>query len=185
MRIEIQNDNVICIAEDWKNLQRNEREFLSKSFFNAIWTEFTKDGNLMMGKGSSNAIGLYQRLKSIIYLAECYGIELTDEVGQYEERLKAEMEQERIKLEQAHAAKMLRERWEARKLTGCDYCKYSEQVGAAWFRCKLSGDELNCRVSSVYDYERQTLDLFHECGVPNEHCKDYFKDEIIETGGTV
>lgn len=177
MKIEMRNGEVVCVAEDWKNLSSNESNYLANCYWTAIWTGLTEDGNLRFNS-TGDTYEVKRRLAGAIAHAKNAEVEVTPEIGEYFRQLTLRASEAYEKQQKAHKAELLRERWENRKKTGCDNCPYCEEVGDAWFRCRLSGDELDCRIGSVYNHYSQMLELFHESGIPNEHCKDYYVEEI-------
>lgn len=180
MRIEVQNGEVVCVAEDWNALEKHEREFLSDCYWNACWTDFTAEGNLSMRK-VSDVNAAYTVVFSIISNAEKYGIEVSEDVVAYKEALAEQKKTAYAREAQARAAELRRANWKARKSQGCDFCQYCKRLGDASFQCLYSGDELDCRIGQYWDGRRGVYELFHESGEPNEHCKDFYKEEIQKT----
>ena len=177
MRVEIENGIVVCGTDsDWKALPENEHDFLSKCY--PWWQGFTESGKLMWFKFNPNATAqtkAYAMNMMIIYAKE-RSIEVTDEVKGLYSELKEAAEEELILQERLAFLECKRRTWEYRQRTGCEDCNSCERIGDGWFRCKYSGDELEARFSEVWDPVTQCMLMFHEVGIPNTHCKDYYQE---------
>ena len=184
LRVFVKNDKVVCGCEDWNALQANERKFLSDCYWTACWTDFDGDGNLTMYEPAS-AFERRRTILNIEYNAKNNGIEVSDEVRAYAETLEQAAKEEQERARKAQEAQAARERWESRKKDGCDDCGYCQRMGDGWFKCKYSGDELDSRMSERWDGLRGVYELFYEVGVPNERCKDFYRETVKrKTEGT-
>ncbi len=178
MRIEMENGTVVCAAENWKTLSYDEHKFLSDCYGYAVWVDFTASGKLKMqmpGK-AWHAQRVAQLLRIMLAFAKAHNIEVRECVNSFYNEWKAKADEEKAQEEKLAYIESLRQRWESRQRTGCADCRECERIGDAWFRCKHSGDELDTRFSEVYDPVTQCMLIFHEVGVPNEHCKDYYQE---------
>ena len=179
MRIELKDGKVVCLADDWKNLSPEERKFLSAESWTMTWNwgkdEF--DGVLVM-RECINARSKVTLLHNTFNNAKENGVEISEETRKFlnDQYQAALAEEERNRQDQ----EAIRRRflWKNRQENGCDGCPFKEQIGDGDFQCKFSGDLLDSRFMSVWNMEHQCQDIFHETGVPNEHCKDFYKEEI-------
>lgn len=176
MRIDYINDKFVCVADDWNRLERNERLFFVGSF---AWEGFDSNGHLKMYEHTSNLSNLhaYSRL---LHYAELCEIAITDTAKKkaqemfdyYTEQVNINHEK-RLREEQARFRK---ETWERRKRDGCGMCKNLLKTGDCDFKCKYSGDMLNTMFYDEYNPITNVYEMFHETGVPNEHCKDFVSE---------
>lgn len=182
MRVEIENGVVICGTDsDWKNLPDNEHEFLHKCY--TFWEGFTKEGKLKWHELYSSRPDTDEwRFRQMISYAESCGVEVSEEVREHYRAIKEKAEEYRIIKERQYFLEAKRRTWEQRERNGCEGCRECARIGDGWFRCRYSGDDLEARFSEVYDPATQCMIIFHEVGIPNAHCKDYYQ-ERKEFGG--
>lgn len=174
MKLKFENDLLLCIAEDWKKLEYNEKSFLSKIAFECI-TYLNDNGDLQFMLKGYKLDSKILVVKRILALAKEYFIEIDESVEVYlQELLKQEKEEEDLYLKQ-YKLECKERMWAHRQKVGCEGCEHSKRYGDAWFGCGLSGDDLNVRIAEFYNYKTKCNELFHETGIPNEHCKDFFQ----------
>ena len=175
MRVEIENSAIVCGTDsDWKKLPDNEREFLYKCY--TMWEGFTKTGKLKWYETNSSAGTKEERYRRMLRNAESCGVEVAQEVLEVIQALKAQAEDERILAERLAFLEAKRKAWERRERVGCEGCQNCERIGDGWFKCHYSGDDLEARFSEIYDPVTQCNLMFHEVGIPNAHCKDYYQE---------
>lgn len=176
MKVEIENGILVCGTDsEWKNLPENEHEFLHDCF--GFWEGFTKEGKLRWYElHTSNSETLEWRMRHMLLYAKTYDVEVTDEVRALYAEIKERADEERRLKRQAEILESKRRKWEYRERTGCADCRLCERIGDGWFRCQHSGDELEVRFSEVWDPVSKSMIIFHEVGVPNVHCKDYYQE---------
>jgi hypothetical protein len=178
LRVEVENGIIVCGTDsDWKNLPENEHEFLYKCY--GFWVGFTKNGKLLHSSTTKSADLQELFMRRMINAAETCGVEVTEEVREIYKDWKARAEEDRIIQEWLAFMESKRKTWEYRERTGCDGCRECERIGEGWFRCKRSGDDLEARFSEVWDPVTQCMVIFHEVGVPNAHCKDYYQERKL------
>ena len=181
MRIETSESQIVCVADDWKELSKSERDFLSDCYWRGIWVGFDGLGRLIMRV--QTAVEMLQKIKTVIYRAIEHGVEYSPEIEQLKEKYEELAKTEREKEEAAKAIAFKKERWKNRKERACVNCPYCVRLGDGWFQCRYSGDELGSRFIETYNPAIQAMELFYEVGEPNEHCKDYINERIVEFGG--
>lgn len=176
MRVEIEQGIVVCDTDsDWKDLPENEHEFLYKCY--SYWEGFTKSGKLKWYKLSSNRAETEEwRMRSMITHAYTCNVEVSQDVLREFERIKEQAKEELLLKERLAFLESKRRKWATRERDGCEGCMDCIRVGDGWFKCGYSGDDLETRFSEVWDPVTQCMIIFHEVGVPNAHCKDYYQE---------
>lgn len=179
MRVEVENGIIVCGTDsDWKNLPENEHEFLAKCY--PWWQGFTENGKLKWYKFNTDRAETHEySMRRMLAYAETCEVEVTEEVREIYKDWKARAEEDRIIQERLAFLESKRKTWESRERTGCDGCRECERIGEGWFRCKHSGDDLEARFSEVWDPVTQCMVIFHEVGIPNAHCKDYYQERKL------
>ena len=177
MIVDVKNEDIVCIADDWKALQDNERKFLSQCYFNGVWTHFDDGGRLVMRK-EDDAARQEKIIHAMGYAAEQNNIKVSEGVADLLLIVKEKQKKEEERRIAEKIIEMKRSSWEYRQKRGCEGCRMCKVVGDASFVCGYSGDDLDCRFAEVWNLELKMMDIFHEVGVPNEHCKDYFGERI-------
>lgn len=178
MKVEVENGIIVCGTDsDWKNLPENEHNFLYKSY--GFWVGFTKNGKLKHSSITKSTDLQEWSMRGMLLAAEMCEVEVTEEVREIYKDWKARSEEDRIIQERLAFMELKRKTWERRERTGCDGCRECERIGEGWFRCKHSGDDLEARFSEVWDSVTQCMVIFHEVGIPNAHCKDYYQERKL------
>ena len=178
MRVEVENGIIVCGTDsDWKQLPENEHNFLYKCY--GFWVGFTKNGKLQHSPTTRSADLQEWSMRGMLLAAETCGVEVTEEVRKLYAELKEKAAEELLLKERLAFLEMKRKTWESRERTGCDGCRECERIGDGWFRCKHSGDDLEARFSEVWDPVTQCMVIFHEVGIPNAHCKDYYQERKL------
>ena len=179
MKVELENGIIVCGTDsDWKQLPENEHEFLSKCY--PWWQYFTESGKLKWFKFNTDRAATHEyAMRRMIKHAETCKVEVTEEVRELYKTWNERAEEDRVLQERLAFLEGKRRAWEYRQRTGCADCKSCERIGDSWFRCKYSGDDLEVRFSEVWDPVTQSMIMFHEVGVPNAHCKDYYQERKL------
>ena len=176
MKIEIENGEVVCsTTSDWKRLPENEHKFLSDCYTYAIWTSFTASGKIKM-RVQEKAKYAVELFRMMFVCAKAHEIEIAQEVVELWQEWKQKAAEELLLEERLAFLEGKRKAWERRQRDGCDGCQHCERIGESWFRCKYSGEDLTARFSEVWDPVTRCMIIFHEVGVPNAHCKDYYQE---------
>lgn len=178
MRVEVnEKKELVCVAEDWKKLTEAEHKFLTACYWDLIWSAFTEDGALKFYQAYSGFNNV-RRLKKMLSHAKEFNITVNENVNEYvsafERKEKAKREQEELERE----IEMRKTVWKNRKERGCMHCSYCQQLGDGYFKCLYSGDDLDSRFMEEYNPIIKAMEIFHEVGEPNEHCKYYFGEQI-------
>lgn len=176
MKVEIENGILVCWTDnEWKQLSEKEHEFLYKCF--GYWEGFTKDGKLRWYElHTSDAETLERRMRLMLLYADMYDVDVSEAVREQYTEIKARADEEQRLKRQAELLEAKRRKWEYRERTGCADCRMCERIGSGWFRCNHSGEELEARFCEVWDPKSRSMIMFHEIGVPNAHCKDYYQE---------
>lgn len=178
MRIEVRNGKIV-IAGDFENFPHSVRAFFHECYFLNMWVGNPVDGFLTFnGREDTDIKTQYEWLKTLFEYSYKFGIERTEEVESVFKEITEKYFEYRKQEDKILEVQRRREFWEIRQKNGCDLCQYCQKFGDGDFKCLLSGDYLDIRISSVYNYELGIEEMFHESAVPNNHCKDFFKDEI-------
>lgn len=176
MRVDVNERNdLVCIAEDWKQLTKEEHDFLSDCFWQVIWTGFTEDGYLKFNASESN-YNNYRRINTMLFHAKSHGVAVGESVREYLQAIDEKAREEQRQADFEREIELKKTVWKNRKETGCMHCKYSIQVGDGDFTCGYSGDELDFKFTEVYNPDTKAMEIFYEVGKPNNHCKDYFEE---------
>ncbi|MBQ9113880.1 MAG: hypothetical protein IJY05_03050 [Clostridia bacterium] len=175
MRVDYINGKIVCVADDWNALTNRERDFLRDCYWSAIWTNFNADGHLEMGDRSS-ARSYVRAFSTMILSAEKNGILLPEKVRELKDFYSELSKEEYEKAERQREAERRKQMWKIRKENGCGTCNHLCKTGDSDFKCKYSGDMLNAMFYDEYNPITRVYEMFHETGVPNEHCKDYVSE---------
>lgn len=176
MRVEVEDGIVVCSTDsDWKLLPENEHDFLHKCF--TFWEGFTRNGKLKWYEVNTDRADTHEwRMRQMLNNAAACGVEVSEEVREIYAELKAKADAEMLLKERLAFLESKRRAWEYRERTGCEGCGACERIGDGWFKCQHSGDELEARFSEAWDPVTKCMIIFHEVGVPNAHCKDYYQE---------
>lgn len=165
--------------EGWNHVTATEDEyaFMQACEKRMMWWELDDGIQLTYPSDLPRRVELWGAL---LTYAKKYGVEVDNsfiEVYNNEaKRLKTKHGQEEL----LRHINFKRQVWETTQKNGCICCQYCERIGDGWFKCKYSGDELETRISEYWDPITNVMVMFHEVGVPNEHCRDYYNERIKE-----
>lgn len=182
IRVGMKDGVLVCTADDWKKLESNERKFLAECYRSIIWFSYSEGGDLTFNP-HGDADSKVRRIYSMKFHASNNGIEVAEDVEEYLVRLKDIAREAEERAEAARRAELAKALWKDRQENGCEGCRYSIQIGDDWFRCQYSGDELDSKFMEKWNPTIMAMEIFHEVGVPNEHCKYYVKEGIKAFGG--
>lgn len=179
MRIEMLNGKVVCRTDDWKALEENEQKFLSSESWTMTWVWGKDEFNgMLVMRECPNAKSRVTLLHNTFYHAKESNVEITDETSRYlSDQYQAALAEEDLKRREKEAIRR-RQSWKYRQEQGCDGCEFNIQIGDGDFKCGYSGDMLDSQFMSIWNVEHKCEDIFHETGIPNAHCKDFYKEEI-------
>ena len=177
MRVDVVNDKVVCIADDWKALTSDEHRFLNECAWFLIWDSFNEDGHLQMGERPSNDSYKHAFYK-IVFYAKARNIEVSDKIVELRDFYdKAVTEENALRRKQNEAEQKVK-LWEITKKNGCGTCKYLKRYAEDGFKCMFSCEELQAIMYDEYNPITGLYEMFHQTGAPNEHCKYFVKTEI-------
>lgn len=171
MKLKVENEILLGTAEDWKKLEYNERTFLSKIVYECL-TYINGNGELEFMTKCYQLPSLILVVKKIVSLAKEYLIEIDESVNEYINALIERKREEDAAFSRQFALTQRLEKWERRQKLGCDGCKYLEQYDGVC-KCRYSEDDLDTRITQYYNAKNRVYELFHETGIPNEHCIEY------------
>lgn len=175
MKIELENGKIVLSAENWKALTEKEHEYLHKCYAYGMWVDFTPSGKLKF-REYEKAKYQVELIRIMFSLAEAANVAHEEEVETVYNQLREKALEELLLEERKAFLEQKRRTWECRERTGCEGCRDCERIGDGWFRCLYSGDDLEARFSEVWDPVSRCMIIFHEVGVPNAHCKDYYQE---------
>lgn len=165
--------------EGWNHVTATENEyaFMQACEKQMMWWDFDDGVQLTYPTDIVRRVKLW---RSLLEYANKYGIEVDEAFLCIYEKAEKELQTKEGQEELLAYVNLKRSAWKNRQEMGCMFCKDCEQIGKGWFRCKYSGDDLATRVSEYWDQVTNTVEMFHEVGVPNEHCRDYYNERIKE-----
>lgn len=180
MKIDIIENQLVCIADDWKNLSKEEHDFLRTCYLEQTWVGFTEEGYLKFYEGNS-CQWRERRMKRMLEAANARSVEVSEAAKTWIDNFMNLVSEEKRQEEIAREVALKRERWEDRQKRGCQLCKYSRKFGDGDFWCEYSKEWLDFRLGECWDPVKGIMYMFYEIGIPNNHCKDYF-NEIDKKG---
>lgn len=164
--------------EGWnhKTATDDEYAFMQACEKQMMWWELDDGVQLTSPTDIVRRVNLW---RALLEYAKKYGIEVDGSFYSIYEEAEKQLQTKKGQEELLAYVNLKSKTWENRQKTGCMFCKYSERIGDGWFICKYSGDELEMRISEYWDQVTNMMVTFHEVGVPNEHCKDYYQERKL------